>query len=113
MINTVIKIIEKLIANIDKYNIVCSTYKNKEIISFTSIGFIRYSVNDKRYLIQVYSKSIIFSEVDGNYINFDYPNEAAKCDVLKLLYMLEEICEEHLKSQMRMFANSFDDNEID
>lgn len=110
MIDSIIKVLNKLKSHIDKYNIICKYYKEKEewhgfLIPFTLQVDIQYTINDTKYSILIYDDCIHFVDNKHNKIIIDYSNEINKLEILKLAALIHQRCKDKLSCELVAFAN--------
>lgn len=121
MIESIIKILNKLKDGIKKYNVVCDYYKDPDPCNFCNsiwtafgtISEIRYTKDGIGYFISIKDDYVVFSNSNGIRLSFKYTDEISKLELLKLAAIINQYCKEDLSNQMKTFADSFDDNEID
>lgn len=110
MIDSIIKILNKLNNNIEKYNVVCTYYKeelqNRLIyIPCSVIAGMQYTNNDVTYYIYIDETGVRISNDKGSKVTFEYDNEINKLEISKLAAIIYKNCLDNLTEQIKMFAD--------
>lgn len=107
MVESIIKILNRIKNNIKRYQVKYTEW-------FTSLG-VRFIYNSKEYYIQYSSgKQLTYYIKDiGTTITTSSVDEISKHELLKLFAIVKRNCEDYTSTQMRDFADSLDDEEID
>ena len=119
MINSIIKILNKLNDNIEKYNVVSYYYKDEPVWEYKSllttlVSEVQYTINNVSYRIGIYNDYVMFYQLDSTQrLHIPYSDELSKLEVNKLVLTIHNKCQDNLRNCMLSFANSSEDEEID
>ncbi len=113
MENTLIKTLNILINNIEKYQVcVCNTWSNELEIS--------YSADDLRYLIIINDKAFHIKTnkfndkiMMGSIVESSFTDSVIKSEVNLLVEKLKVECENYTINKFKSFANNENNNGID
>lgn len=110
MIENIIKILNKLKNNIEKYSVVCNYYKDKASytsiwIPFSTLSEIEYTKNNVRYHIYLDKDEVIFRDQYGIKLVSTYTDEISKLELLKLAAVIYQNCKDCLLTEMQNFAD--------
>lgn len=112
MIENIIKILDKIKDSIEKYAVYCDIWGNVYHISY-KVDDATYCVDITGTCIKIYNCNQIKDKSVGTTLDLKYADEISKYEVLKLAEIIRRNCEDYTFTQIRNFADSFDDNEID
>lgn len=113
MNNILIKTLNILMKNIDKYNV--NVYK------FCSDGYdIHYLDNSLRYNIEIKGNNFTISINTlilsiGHIITSEFTNDVTKAEIFLLVEKLKSVCEDYTSTKFRLFVDNdkFNNNGID
>ena len=107
MITFIIKILNKLKNNIEKYDVVGEVYKDNDItiFPFPCLGHVEYTIDGIFHSMNVFDECITFSISHKKNIKCEYPDDSTKYEVLKLVSEIENRCKEYVCNQIISFAN--------